>query len=266
MKRLSFGRGFVPRIGRDNHRALAPPGLFGDEPSEIPWIIVDGAWAKPDTPLLAHLHNLGVRVLVDSQPWRFADERTWEVAKYASLGHRPPAPLDLDDIDALAGFVEADLEWQLALGADALLLPGLMPEKDDDAGVRGLTLATEVAMTSNLTKGRPIVGFLGGHSRSIDLVNAVAEDSVIPLLSAVYIQISPVNPMNDPTSKLIDVSEAMVSSLQSNSHESLDEPGGVETRILVGHKRHQLIKREPSCRGDTAMERGGPAAGPSLRR
>ena len=214
MERLSFGHGFVPRIGRDNHRALdralAPPGLFGDEPSEIPWVIVDGAWAKPDTPLLAHLHNLGVRVLVDSQSWRFADERTWEVAKYAALEHRPPKPLGLNDTDALAAFVEADLQWQLTLGADALVLPGLMPQKDDDGGSRWLTLATEVAMTSNLTQGRPLVGFLGGHSRSIDLVNAVAEDPVISLLSAVYIQISPVNPITDPTSKLIDVIEAMV--------------------------------------------------------
>ena len=214
MERLSFGHGFIPRIGRDNHRALdralAPPSLFGDEPSEIPWVIVDGAWAKPDTALLTQLRNLGTRILVDSQSWRFADERTWEVGKYASLDHRPSAPLDLKDTDALAAFVEADLEWQLALGADALLLPGLMPEKDDDAGVRGLTLATEVAMTSKLTEAKPIVGFLGGHSRSIDLVSTMASDSVIPLLSAVYVQVSPVNPMTDPVSKLTDVIEAMV--------------------------------------------------------
>ena len=213
MERLSFGHGFIPRIGRDNHRALdralAPPSLFGDEPSEIPWVIVDGAWAKPDTPLLAQLRDLGVKVLVDSQSWRFGDERTWEVAKYASLEHRPSVPLHLGDIDALAAFVEADLRWQLALGADALLLPGLMPDKDDDAGVRGLTLATEVAMTSSLTEGRPIIGFLGGHSRNIDLVSAMADDAVVPLLSAVYVQISPVNPMTDPVSKLIDVIEAL---------------------------------------------------------
>jgi len=67
--------------------------------------------------LLAHLRNLGVRVLVDSQSWRFADERTWEVAKYSALEHRPSKPLDLDDTDALAAFVEADLKWQLTLGA-----------------------------------------------------------------------------------------------------------------------------------------------------
>ena len=214
MERLSFGHGFVPRIGRDNHRALdralAPPGLFGDEPSEIPWVIVDGAWAKPDTPLLTHLRSLGVRVLVDSQSWRFADKRTWDVAKYASLEHRPSAPLDLRDIDALAAFVEADLGWQLTLGADALLLPGLMPDKDDDSGVRALTLAAEVALTSELSEGKPIVGFLGGHSRNIDLVNETTDDSVTPLLSGVYIQISPVNPMTDPVSKLVDVIETMV--------------------------------------------------------
>jgi hypothetical protein len=45
--------------------------------------------------------------------------------------------------------VEADLGWQRKLGADALLLPGLLPAKADDSGVRALNVATEVAMTSN---------------------------------------------------------------------------------------------------------------------
>ena len=53
MERLSFGHGFVPRIGRQDHKALdctlAPPGLFEDEPSDVPWVVVHGAWATPDT-------------------------------------------------------------------------------------------------------------------------------------------------------------------------------------------------------------------------
>lgn len=214
MERLSFGHGFVPRIGRNNYRALdralAPPSLFGDEPSDLPWLILDGAWLKPDLPLLVQLKSLNVRFLVDSQSWRFQDERTWEVAKYASLEHRPSAPLDVDDTDAFVEFVEADLEWQRTLGADALLLPGLMPKRDDDSGVEALTVAVEVAMTSPATKGRPIVGFLGGHSSSIDLVSSAAKDAMTSLLSAAYVQISPVNPMKDSVSKMIDVIETMV--------------------------------------------------------
>src|SRR3989304_2717613 len=105
MERLSFGHGFVPRIGRHNHRALdralAPPGLFGDEPSDIPWVIIDGAWAQPDTPLLSQLRDLGLTILFDSQTWRLGDERTWKVAKYAALDHRPERPLTLSDVDAL---------------------------------------------------------------------------------------------------------------------------------------------------------------------
>ena len=89
MERLLFGHGFVPRIGRQNHRALDralnPPSLFGDEPSDIPWVIVDGACTTPDTPLLPHLRSIGVRILVDTQTWRFGDERTWEVRKYTRL-------------------------------------------------------------------------------------------------------------------------------------------------------------------------------------
>jgi hypothetical protein len=55
----------------------------------------------------------------------------------------------------------AGMEWQLTLGADARILPGLMPERDD-AGSRSLTLVAEVAMTNDVTMGKPIVGFLGG--------------------------------------------------------------------------------------------------------
>ncbi len=214
MERLSFGHGFVPRIGRENHRALdramAQPGLFDDEPSEIPWVILDGAWANPETPLLGQLRNLGVRILVDTQSWRFADERTWGVRKYARLGHRPDAPLTLDDVDASAKFVEADLEWQLALGADVLLLPGLMPEKGDDSGNRALAMAIEVAMTSEVTRGRPLVGFLGTHSRSLDFIDVLASDPVTAMLAAVYVQISPVKPMTDSVSKLIGMVEALL--------------------------------------------------------
>jgi hypothetical protein len=61
--------------------------------------------------------------LVDSQSWRFGDERTWEVAKYAALDHWPERPLTLSDVEALVAFIKGDLEWQLTLGADALILP-----------------------------------------------------------------------------------------------------------------------------------------------
>lgn len=109
MERLSFGHGFLPRIGSHNYkaldRALAQPSLFGGEPANLPWVIIDGAWARPDMPLLAALRSHGVHVLVDTQGWRFADERTWRVRKYSRLGHRPAAPLSMADPDAMAAFV-----------------------------------------------------------------------------------------------------------------------------------------------------------------
>jgi len=47
--------GFVSHIGRLNHsaleRALTPP-IARDELSDVLWVIVDGAWPIPDTPLL----------------------------------------------------------------------------------------------------------------------------------------------------------------------------------------------------------------------
>ncbi len=138
MERLSFGHGFVPRIGKENYkaidRALTQPSLFGEEPSHLPWVIVDGTWAKPDTPLLRRLRTAGVRVVVDTQAWRFGDERTWDVAKFAALDHKPNAPLSPDSVDAFVDFIVRDIDWQLTLGADSVLLPGTMPRKDTDAG------------------------------------------------------------------------------------------------------------------------------------
>lgn len=215
MERPSFGHGFVPRIGRQNYkaleRALAPPSLFGDEPSDVPWVIVDGAWATPDTPLLSHLRALGVNILVDTQGWRFGDERTQEVRKYARLPHRPTAPLSMNAVDDYVNFIHADIEWQLKLGADALLMPGLMPEKDDDRSIRSLDLAVEVAMTSESAAQRPLIGFLGIHSQSLGRDGSDVTDPMIQLLSALYVQITPVDPMSDSVSKLVQVAEAMLS-------------------------------------------------------
>jgi hypothetical protein len=44
----------------------------------------------------------------------------------------------------------------------------------------------------------------------LDLINSMVGDSMIQLLSAVYVQVSPVNPMTDSVSKLIDVVEAVL--------------------------------------------------------
>ena len=214
MERLSFGHGFVPRIGRENYkaleRALAPPSLFGDEPSDVPWVIVDGAWATPDTPLLSHLRALGAHILVDTQGWRFGDERTQRVRKYARLEHRPAAPLSIDAVDDYVEFIHADVEWQLKLGADALLMPGLMPEKDDDRAIRSLSLAVEVAMTSESAAQRPLIGYLGVHSQSLGQTESHATDPMIQMLSALYVQVTPVNPMSDSVSKLVHVAETML--------------------------------------------------------
>jgi hypothetical protein len=71
----------------------------------------------------------------------------------------------MNAVDDYVNFIHADIEWQLKLGADALLMPGLMPEKDDDRSIRSLDLAVEVAMTSESAAQRPLIGFLGIHVR-----------------------------------------------------------------------------------------------------
>lgn len=213
MERLSFGHGFIPRIGKQNYkaleRALSPPSLFGDEPSDVPLVIVDGAWANPEMSFISLLRALGVGIVVDTQIWRLADERTQEVAKYQRLGHRPTGLLSLTKPDEYLAFVNADVEWQLKVGAGSVMLPSLMPVRDDDSSCRSLTLAIEAALHNESVAGRPLIGFLGVHSQSLEVTELLAEDPLLSMLSALYIQVTPVDPMLDSVSKLVQLANLM---------------------------------------------------------
>ncbi len=67
-----------------------------------------------------------------------------------------------------------------------------------------------MVLTSGIARGVPTVGFLGAHSQSLDLVQEFATQPTASLLSSLYVQVSPVNPMNDSVSKLMDVSQAIL--------------------------------------------------------
>lgn len=86
------------------------------------WSLGDSRYAAAFAP-----PGVGVQILVDTQGWRFGDERTQRIQKYSRLEHRPDAPLSLDAVDDYVEFIHADFEWQLKLGAGALLMPSLMP-------------------------------------------------------------------------------------------------------------------------------------------
>jgi hypothetical protein len=52
---LDFGHGFIPRIGEENYeavdRCVGPADLFSTS-LDLPWAIVDGAWAEKKPELL----------------------------------------------------------------------------------------------------------------------------------------------------------------------------------------------------------------------
>lgn len=86
-------------------------------------------------------------------------------------------------------------------------MPVLMPEKDDDRSIRSLNLAIEVAMTSESAAQRSLIGFLGIHSHSLGKPETGLNDPMIQLLSALYVQVTPVDPMSDSVSKLVHIAE-----------------------------------------------------------
>jgi hypothetical protein len=54
---MDFGHGFIPRVGEENLKAIdrfiGATDLFNAEVIDLPWAIVDGAWASRRPELLA---------------------------------------------------------------------------------------------------------------------------------------------------------------------------------------------------------------------
>ena len=70
---LELGHGFIPRIGEENYsavdRCVGPADLFNPDPLDLPWAIIDGAWAEGRPELLNNLRNHGTKLLVDTHGW-----------------------------------------------------------------------------------------------------------------------------------------------------------------------------------------------------
>ena len=71
---LELGHGFIPRIGEGNYKAIdrcvGPADLFNVESLDLPWAVIDGAWAEGRPELLATLKNNGTKPtrLVNKSP------------------------------------------------------------------------------------------------------------------------------------------------------------------------------------------------------
>lgn len=87
---MDFGHGFIPRVDARSYRSVERclardrPGLFHGS-LDLPWIIVDGPWAlRRGSATLELCRDRGVSVLVDTQAWRYHDDRTFLVEKFAT--------------------------------------------------------------------------------------------------------------------------------------------------------------------------------------
>ena len=134
---ISTSLGFIPRIGEENYKAVdrcvGPADLFSGNSLELPWAIVDAAWAVPKPALSATIRGHGTHLLFDTSGWRYRYPAGAEVAKLRSTSWAPTSPIQPGDHGGLRTFVEASIRAQAALQADAKFVPGLLPEhKDED--------------------------------------------------------------------------------------------------------------------------------------
>jgi hypothetical protein len=201
---LDFGHGFMPRIGEENYKAVdrcvGPTDLFSVS-LDLPWAIVDGAWAERKPELLATLRAHGTKLLVDTHGWRFRYDASLAVAKLRSASWAPTSALAPVDNVRGAALVEASIRAQAELEADAYLVPGWLPGSPDE----DLRLAYEQIVATaggfNDVPAKPLVLFVGAHTQGLD--SAVRLLGEVPhFVSGVYVQATPIHPMKDGPSKL----------------------------------------------------------------
>lgn len=202
---LSFGHGFIPRVGEDNYKAvdrcIGPADLFTQTQLDLPWAIVDGAWAEGRPEVLNALKQAGTRLLIDTQGWKYRYPSTFDVAKLDGASWSSHSPLSVTDRKGGRAHIEASLRAQAALGADAYLLPGWMPESQSEDLRGAYDVIFDTAGNFGDVHARPYVAFIGGHTKGINELHALL-DAVPHFVSAIYLQVSPISPGKDGPAKL----------------------------------------------------------------
>ena len=126
----------------------------------------------------------GVAFLVDTQAWRYWDQRTFVTEKFTAVPYAPPGPLPDCNRAEVRSFVAACLETQDQLGAKAFLLPGLVP-KSASRDVHNQALELLETSQDLLPRGLPCFAFIGGHTSSMDLARNLVED-LLSWVTGVY--------------------------------------------------------------------------------
>ncbi|MGI8756327.1 MAG: hypothetical protein ACR2MB_10820, partial [Acidimicrobiales bacterium] len=201
---LDFGHGFIPRIGEENYKAVdrcvGPTDLFSSA-LDLPWAIVDGAWAERKPELLGTLREHGTKLLIDTHGWRFRHDTALDVEKLRAASWAPASPMSPVDKTAGAAFVQTSLRAQAQLEAGAYFLPGWLPATPGEDLRPAYAQIVATARQFADMPPRPFVLFVGGHTKGLDQVVTLLED--LPhFVSGIYLQMTPVAPMRDGPSKL----------------------------------------------------------------
>lgn len=201
---LDFGHGFIPRIGEGNYKAIdrcvGPTDLFSTA-LDLPWAIVDGAWAEQKPDLLKTLREHGTGLLIDTHGWRYRYDSGLCVAKLRTSSWAPPSTVSVADAATGREFVQASLRAQAALSPEAYFVPGWIPATDTEDLRPAYEQIVATASEFDDIPPKPLVLFVGGHTKGIDQVVALL-DELPHYISAVYLQMTPVDPMKASPSKL----------------------------------------------------------------
>lgn len=201
---VDFRHGFIPRIGEENYKAVdrcvGPTDLFSSS-LDLPWAIVDGAWAERKPELLGTLREHGTKLLIDTHGWRFRYDTALDVEKLRAASWAPTSPISPMDKTTGAALVQASLRAQAELEAGAYFLPGWLPTTPgEDLRPAYEQIVTTASQFADVPP-RPFVLFVGGHTKGLDQLVTLLED--LPhFISGIYLQMTPVGPMKDGPSKL----------------------------------------------------------------
>lgn len=119
----------------------------------------------------------------------------------------PGSPVDPFDIEKVQQFVAASLRAQSRLKPDAYLIPGWMPMSHTEELLPAIESSLEVASRMTSIEPRPLVAFVGGHTRGLEQVLRLLRN-MPSYISGVYLQLSPIDPKRDSVSKLENLTRA----------------------------------------------------------
>jgi hypothetical protein len=177
--------------------------LFTSADVSVPYLIAEAPLAISSPHLGTSLADLRVKMIVDTQAWRFADDRTWH-SKWASLPYAPRLPFRSTK-QWVTAYVASDLAQQVALGGQCLMLPGWF------SSIANADLAAEVAgwiidAFRQFRRGgviMPAFAWLpvevGASEASLAAAGVYARSGAV---SAIYAQLSTMEGLSEPIDKL----------------------------------------------------------------